>query len=237
MFRKALFALPLLVLLGVCSSRPAQAQWAVIDVGAIKQLIDEISVLHQELTTMQAQLNQARSAYQAITGDRGMEQLLAGTNRNYLPTDWANLQQVEQGGSASYGSLASSVDSLLNSNAVLSGQQVASLSSTEQAELTADREHAALAQALSRDALSTASARFAALQQLIGAIPTATDEKGALDLQARIEAEQAMLQNEAIKLSVLNATAQADQQAEYEQIEEQAIAQVGSLRTLPPIGL
>ena len=55
-------------------------------------------------------------------------------------------------------------------------------------------------QVTSRQALQVSSERFASLQQLIDAIPTATDPKAILDLQARIAAEQAMLQNEQTKL-------------------------------------
>ena len=55
----------------------------------------------------------------------------------------------------------------------------------------------------SRQALEVTSERFASLQQLIDAIPGATDPKAVLDLQARIAAEQAMLQNEQTKLMVL----------------------------------
>jgi type IV secretion system protein VirB5 len=237
MYRKILFALPLIALLAFGAPRPAQAQWAVIDVGAINQLVQEVAVLRQQLTTAQAELSQARDTYQAMTGDRGMERLLAGTDRNYLPTDWSALEQVGQGSSAAYGSLAASVQGLLNANAVLSAQQIATLSPTEQADIEADRQNAALLQALSRDELATASSRFGSLQELIDAIPTATDEKGILDLQARIEVEQVMLENEAIKLNVLNETERAQREADDEQIREQAIAEIGSLRDLPPMGL
>ena len=237
MFAKTLLIVPVLALVGLLTPNPARAQFAVIDVGAITQLVQEVTTLRQQLSTAQAELDQARSAYQAMTGDRGMERLLAGTNRNYLPTDWTDLEQVLQGGSASYGSLATSVQSLVGANSILSAQQIAALSPTERANVQSDREHAALLQALSRDELATASARFSALQQLIDAIPAATDEKGILDLQARIGVEQAMLENETIKLSVLNATAQAQEEAEDQQIREQAIAEIGSLRSLPPMGL
>ena len=235
--RKFLVGIPLLMLLAVAAPRPAQAQWAVIDVNAIVQLAKEVATLQQQLTTAQAELSEARTTYQAMTGDRGMERLLAGTPRNYLPTDWADLQQVLEGGSSAYGALASNTQGLITANAVLSGQQIAALSPTERAEVLADRQHAALLQALTRDALSTASARFSDLQQLINAIPAATDQKGALDLQARIAAEQAMLENETIKLDVLYQTQAAEREAEDEQIREQAIANIGSLRNLPPMGL
>lgn len=235
--RKFLVGIPLLIFLAVAAPRPAQAQWAVIDVNAIVQLAKEVATLQQQLSTAQAELSEARTTYQAMTGDRGMERLLEGTQRNYLPTDWADLQQVLQGSSSAYGALASNTQGLITANAVLSGQQIAALSPTERAEVLADRQHAALLQALTRDALSTASARFSDLQQLINAIPAATDQKGALDLQARIAAEQAMLENETIKLDVLYQTQAAEREAEDEQIREQAIANVGSLRNLPPMGL
>jgi type IV secretion system protein VirB5 len=237
MFRKIISSLPILALLAVLAPRSAHAQWAVIDVNAIVQLAKEVATLQQQLATAQAQLNEARTTYQAMTGDRGMEGLLAGTNRNYLPTDWADLAQVLEGASSSYGALAASEQSLVNAQAVLSAQQVAALSPTERQAVLTDREHAALLQAMTRDALSAASARFAALQELVNAIPTATDQKGILDLEARIAAEQGMLENESIKLNLLYETQAAERAAEDQQIREEAIAGIGSLRNLPPMGL
>jgi type IV secretion system protein VirB5 len=237
MIRKVLSVLPLVALLALLKPGEASAQWAVIDVGAITQLVQEVATLQQQLTTAQQELSQAQSTYQAMTGDRGMENLLGGLNRNYLPTDWAQLQQVLAGSSSTYGALASSVQGLVNSDAVLSSAQVSSLSPVERSDLIADREHAALLQAVTRDALSSASARFGELQQLIAAIPTATDEKGILDLQARIEAEGAMVANEAIKLQALYETLNAEDGAESQEIQEETIAQAGSLQSLAPMGL
>jgi hypothetical protein len=75
------------------------------------------------------------------------------------------------------------------------------------------------------------------LQQLITAIGTESDQKGALDLQARIAAEQSMLQNDQSKLAVLAQAAQGQRAAARQAAQEQAIADVGSFRTLPPMGL
>jgi type IV secretion system protein VirB5 len=213
----------------------AHAQWAVIDVAAINQLVQEVTTLQQALTTAQQELAQAQSEYAAITGNRGMSQLLSGTNWNYLPTDWSQLQAVLSGGGGAYGSLGSSVQSLVASNAVLTPQQVASLSATEQSALSASRTSTALLQALTRDALSTTSARFASLQELVNAIPTATDEKGVLDLQARIQAQETLLQNDEMKLGVLYQVAASQQQADEERAREQAIADIGSFSALPPL--
>jgi len=226
-----------LVLLSLANPRPAAAQWAVIDVSAIQQLVQQYAVLEQQLATLRSQLTQAQQQYAALTGGRGMQQLLSGINRNYLPANWTDLSAVMQGSSASYGTLGASVQGLVASNAVLSSQQVASLSSTEQAQLNAERQLPALLQGITRQELSAASGRFATLQELINAIPTATDAKGSLDLDARIAAEQTMLQNETTKLQVLYRTLEAQQWALDQQRREQAIADIGSLHTLPPMGL
>ena len=66
------------------------------------------------------------------------------------------------------------------------------------------------------------------IQQLIQAIPTATDQKGILDLQARIGAEQGMLQNEQTKLQTLYQAALAQARCCNNSEREQAIAAYGS---------
>lgn len=215
----------------------AQAQFAVIDVGAIGQLVQQVQTLRQQLETTRDQLNQARQQYESMTGGRGMQQLLAGTVRNYLPPDWAALEQVLQGAVGVYGALAADVQGLMDTNAVLTAQAVAALVPTQRQQLEAARREAALRQALTRAALRIASERFASIQGLIAAIGGAGDSKAILDLQARIAAEQGMLQNEAIKLDVLRQAAQADQWARQQRLREQAIADIGSLRNLPPLDL
>ncbi len=91
----------------------ARAQWAVIDVGAIAQLIQEVQTLRQQLTTAQAQLNQAEAALATTTGNRGMQLLLGGTNRNYLPTSAAQLIAASQG-VGGYPGLASGIQASIN---------------------------------------------------------------------------------------------------------------------------
>jgi type IV secretion system protein VirB5 len=237
MFSKIVTGFVLVGLLALSGTRPAHAQFAVIDVASLAQLIQQYSTLQQELTTAENQLNQARSAYAAITGSRGMQNLLSGTNRNYLPTNWSQVSQVMSGSSGAYPGLASNVTSIQNSNAVLTPAQVAALSPTEQAQLAQARQNPALLQATSRTALANSSDRFTSLQQLISAIGSATDEKGSLDLTARITAEQAMEQNEQTKLQVLYQVSRAQEWSRVQQVRERAIADQGSLRSLPPMGL
>lgn len=237
MFTKSLFATLLVAFFALGAPKAAHAQFAVIDVASVTQLVNEVKQLEEQVQTARSQLSQAQSEYAAITGSRGMEQLLAGTVRNYLPPDWTQLSQVMSGNSGSYPALATAFTTLVTANAILSPAQVALLSPAQQAQLTAARASPAMLQAMARAALANSSDRFTALQQLISALGSAADQKASLDLTARITAEQGMLQNESTKLEVLYQVAQSQEWARAQAVREQAIADQGSLRRLGPMGL
>jgi type IV secretion system protein VirB5 len=214
----------------IAGAPAAHAQFAVIDVASLTQLISEVQTLEQQLSTARNQLTQAQQEYQSITGSRGMDQLLPGIQRNYLPQSWTSLTS-ELSGSGGYPTLAADVQTALRSNAVLSTQQLASLSPAGSAQLQAERQPVALAQSISHEALANSSGRFATLQQLISAIGTASDQKSILELQARIAAETAMLQNEHTKLAVLFQALEAQQWTNEQRSRELAVAAQGQFAT------
>jgi type IV secretion system protein VirB5 len=210
----------------------ARAQWAVIDVPAIVQLVQEVQTMQQQLATARQQLQSAQQSLQAMTGDRGMSGLLAGVTRNYLPTNWTQVTSALPGqGTSGYRGLSTDAQSVMAANAVLSPQRFAMLSPADQQQIRAVRQWNAMQQALSQEALTNTSARFAAIQGLIAAISTAGDQKAILDLQARISAEQAMLQNEQTKLQVLYQATQAQESSLRQQAQERAIEEQGRFET------
>jgi type IV secretion system protein VirB5 len=208
--------------------RPAKAQWAVVDARAITQLVQQVKTMEQQLNTARDQLSQAQTELQSMTGSRGMQLLLNGTARNYLPSSWQQLVGAMQGAAGGYAGLASDVRAAVGANAVLSPQQLALLAPVDQQQIAAARQSSALKQALAQEALANASARFASLQSLVSAISTAADQKGILDLEARISAELGMLQNEQTKLQILRDATQAQDAVLRQQQVEQAIAGQGS---------
>lgn len=223
------------VTLSLASISAAHAQWAVVDVGAIAQLVQQLQTMQQQLDAAREQVAEARTQYRAITGSRGMQSLLRGVNRNYLPQDWAALVAAAQGAQGAYTALAAEIEAATRANAVLSPAQLAALSPTVRADIEATRRTTAMMQGLARQALQSTSHRFASLQQLIDAIANASDQKAVLDLQARIGAEAAMLANEQNKLEVLRQTAHAEGEAQRQRLLERAITDIGSLRQLPPL--
>ena len=72
---------------------PAEAQFAVIDVAAVNQLVQQMNAWQQQLMSMRMQLLQLEQTRIALTGFRGMDKLLPLTSadRNYLPLDAAGL--------------------------------------------------------------------------------------------------------------------------------------------------
>jgi type IV secretion system protein VirB5 len=201
---------------------PVHAQWAVIDAPAIIQLIQQVQTMEQELQTAKDQLTQAKQALQTMTGDRGMARLLNGTTRNYLPSSWPQLTSALQG-AGPYPGLSSEVRDAMVTNAVLSSQQLSLLSGADQQQIIAGRQVSALQQALTEEALTNVSGRFASIQSLIAAISSAGDQKAILDLQARIAAELGMLQNEQTKLQILHQATVARASVTAQQGREQVI--------------
>jgi type IV secretion system protein VirB5 len=209
----------------------AQAQWAVIDAPAIVQLVQEVRTMEEEVQTARDQLTQARQALQTMTGGRGMELLLNGTVRNYLPSSWSQLTTAAGGGAGAPSALAADVRNAIGTNAVLTPQQMSALSIADQRRIVAGRQSSALRQALAQEALANSSARFASIQSLVAAIPAAGDQKAILDLQARISAELGMLQNEQTKLQILHQASQAQDSINRQHEREQIIAGHGRFET------
>ena len=226
------------------TARPASAQFAVIDVAAIvqevqqvEQLTQQVETARQQLSTAQEALTQARAQLQALSGTRGMQSLLSGIPRNYLPQNAADLTALLSGSASGFGALSAQVEAGAAANAVLPDTVLSHLTAFERDGVLAARRRAALEQGISAQALTAASDRFASWQTLIDAIGTASDPKAILDLQARIEAEQGMLANEQVKEAVLTRSVAAEADIRRQQRREQAVLDIGSLRDLPPMGL
>lgn len=166
-----------------------------------------------------AQVKALEAQLKAITGDRGMGNLLSNQNRNYLPANWNDAMGVVNNGNGPYSALANAAQQIMQNQAVLSSADSANLTPQLQQLLAQTRSLSASQQALGQSAYQQASQRVNQLQQLVNAISGAPDQKAVLDLQARIQAEQTMLQNDQSKLQTV---------AQMGQAQAAAIAQMQS---------
>ncbi len=81
--------------------------------------------------------------------------------------------------------------------------------------------------AQSEKSLEQAQERFSDLTGLVAKVNASPDQKDILDLQARIGAEEVLLQNEIVKLSMLQSKAQANQAMYEQQLRQRAIESAG----------
>lgn len=206
-----------LVVAGGLFAPQAGAAMAVIDVRAIVQLKQQVSALRDQLA-------EARATVRAMTGSRGMQNLLnlSDAARNYLPRDWGALEGLRDSGV---------VRGLAAAQAVLSAAQLAGLTADDRALVEGQRQSRALLQQMTREALARTSDRFASLRTLQAAIGSATDAKAIADLSGRIEIENAMLANEQAKLDTLYQLAASEQRALEWRTRERTVAAHGSFGT------
>lgn len=202
----------------------AYPQLAVIDSASVSQLVTQAGMLQEQLATAQGQLARADEQLRALQGARGMEQLLSGTLRNYLPSQWSQLQQLILAREPAYAALSRELVSLLDANMILPETYLVKFSPQARGHIQATRQHAAMLQVLSHEALAVSSSRFDSIQRLIDAIPEALDPKAIMDLQACIGAEQSMLQNEENKLQALYQSMHAQERVDHQQLQENLIA-------------
>jgi type IV secretion system protein VirB5 len=223
----SLKATSLIVLLAASCS--AAATVPVVDLAAIQQLIQEMMAWDQQLQSMRLQLGQLQQTKAALTGSRGMDQLLRITPaaRNYLPTDWVGLAGVLQGGVAVDPALVQAARAQLTANAILDAADISRLPAGLQLLLGGEREAVAATQAVTRAAYARSSDRFATLATLIEQIRATPDAKAIAELQGRIEAEQAMLANEGLKLAALGQLTDAERGARELARRESAIRSHG----------
>ena len=196
-------AMLLVVLLAMSGS--VGAAMPVVDIAAVQQLLREITAWNEQLQGMRLQLTQLQQTRAALTGPRGMDQVLPLTPaaRNYLPSDWSGVSELIHGGAAADPALAAAARGQLATNAVLSAADLSRLPQVLQSLLANEREAVAAGQALTRAAYSRSSERFVSLTTLIDRIRATPDAKAIAELQGRIEAEEAMLANESVKLGAL----------------------------------
>ncbi|KPF78353.1 hypothetical protein IP88_04185 [alpha proteobacterium AAP81b] len=198
---------------------PAEAQMAVIDARAIFQLKSQID-------QMRAQYQQLRQTYSAIAhapdaAVQGLgQQLNTRQLRNALPGRSA-VQDMLSG----TGQLNGAGQQMLGQNRVYTpaGQDF------QAREMNRSATSIAGAQAMASDLYASATARIDALQAIEGQLATAPDQKTVLDLQARVQAEQAYIQAQQVQAQSLAMWQASQQRSEQQRRSEQRRQSIDSL--------
>jgi type IV secretion system protein VirB5 len=181
----------------------------VFDASNTAQAIQQVQQGVQQLQQLKAQLDQAQQLYQSLNqisnvGD--IAQLLGNpTLRQYLPPEFSQLQGVLTASTTDdYLNLAGRAASLYDQNSVKPGddyynQELARIGTRSAGETS-----------LAQQIYDAANARLQGLQQLQAKVADpSNDARAVADLQARVQAEQALIANDQMRLQGLAMLQQA----------------------------
>lgn len=214
-----------LVFFGATSAR---AGIPVIDAAnlanSVQQVIawgEQYGQMAQQYQQLVQQYNQAVTTFNSLNGIRGMADLVNNPAlRKYLPNEWSQAMNLINNPNG-YTSLQTSINSIKAATKVM-GLEQTNLSATSDAgrAFVGAQNQTATNRALSEEGFKQASDRITAIQSLIDKVNGAPEQKDVLDLQARIQAEQAMVQNESVKLALLSQLQQAQRDMQSQQARE-----------------
>lgn len=204
-------------LLGVLSCFNAHAQIPVTDVASLTQQIQQVAAWAQQIQGMKDQLTQQQQLFNSMNGARGIGQLLNNPElKNALPADWQKVYSSIQSGG--YAGLTGAAKAIRDANAIYDCNLGAASTMTR-----CKRELNKVAQdkAFASDAYAAAQRRLDNIQALMGQIDNTTDAKQIFELQARMQAENGMIQNEQTKLMMFKMMADSEDKLIAQQKREQ----------------
>ncbi|OLK23338.1 P-type DNA transfer protein VirB5 [Xanthomonas oryzae] len=198
------------------------AQIPVTDGASIAQQvsaqIETIAKWKMQYDQMTSQINQMKQQYESLTGSRGLGNILNNPAlREYLPSDWQGVyDSVKSGG---YAGLSGRAASIYESNKVYDAcahYKVAEQRTACEARAVKGSQDKAFA----LDAYDKAKSRLNQIDQLMAKINDTHDPKAIAELQGRIAAEQAMIQNEQTKLQMYQMVAAAEDRLQQQRQRE-----------------
>lgn len=208
------------------------AQVPVTDVASITQRAqDQLQTIAQmvsQLEQLKAQLDQAQRQYKSTTGSRGMGSLLSGENYAAVPTDWHETLDM-MNGAGKYAGISGLAKKVLGTMNGVDPKVFDDVDSAYGKLYGSQAGEAATYQALQGTAYNNTSARFGRLKTLVAKIDEAPDMKAVGDLNARIGAEQVMLQNEQLKMQALAQLRQSQKDMEEVRMSQMR-AETGKVR-------
>ena len=203
-------------------SHTAHAQIPVTDGASIAQSIaqqvETIAKWKLQYDQMMSQIEQAKQQYESLTGSRGLGNVMNDPQyRDYLPGDWqAVYDAVKNGG---YNGLSGTAKTVYDGNKVYDTCQ---FFPEEQQRLACEASAVKGAQdkGFALDAYEKAKSRINQSDQLMGKINNTSDPKAIAELQGRIAAEQANIQNEQTKLQMYSMVAAAEDRVQQQRQKE-----------------
>ena len=174
----------------------------------LTELKKQVDTLTSQLKVAQDQLAQAKQLYDSFNKLTNANDIGALLNtpefRKVLPQQFSDIERLISGQGS--GNFASAIDQYLAQNRAYTGNNA---NSYYQSELDRIARQTGAKHSLGQAVYDTGSQRIDALEELRKRISSATDVKEVLDLSARLQAEQALLQNDVLRMQGLAMIQQA----------------------------
>lgn len=182
--------------------------------------VEDIAKFVEQIEQLKAQLTQMQQQYEALTGTRNLGDILNNPAfQDYLPADWQNVYKSLQNGG--YSGLTGTAAAIRDANRLFDTCAAKQGEAKTLCERAASK--AAQDKAFADDAFDRARSRWDQIEGLMRQINQTHDPKGIAELQGRIAAETAAIQNEQVKMNLYAMAAQAeDRLIEQQQRENSA---------------
>lgn len=201
----------------------AHAGIPVIDLANLAQAVQEVLSSITQIQNQISQIRQLQAQYEAISGSRNLGAILNNPLlQDYVPRDAVQvIRTIEADG---YGGLQGAGKALRDARMVYNCMD---LDGVERARCQAALSRPYQSKAWLEEAMERAGARTAQINALMGQINATADQKAILELQGRLQAENALLQHEATQISLARGIAEAEVQvaaarAREGQLEQQS---------------
>jgi type IV secretion system protein VirB5 len=195
----------------------------VIDAANLAQAVEQVSAWAQQYQQMATQFQQMQQDYASVTGQRGFQSLINDESaREYLPQTASEMVTLTP--------YASQISANITANQIINPSTISDV--TTQNDVTAKQKFIATYQAATEASFNQAGQRFSHMQTLIDSIGSTPDPKAIAELNARIAAESAMLQNEQLKVQLANQVYQSQMMIQAQQQREKQLA-VGTGTYIP----
>lgn len=207
----------------ILASAPAHAQVAVFDASTYAKVLQETQTALKQLQQLQQQVQQGQqllTSLNQISNVNGLATVLEQpTLRSFLP-DAGAFVTAAQGDLNTLGAIGQNARAIRNANQLY----VAPSGDAAGGDLMAAGNRAALNLAAGQAIVQAGATRLTGLQQLESGLNTAANARAVLDLQARLQAEEAMIADDQMRIQGLAMTQAAEAQVQTQRDQERAAA-------------
>lgn len=199
----------------------ALAQVPVTDIALNTQTtmnqVTNLAKYMQMIAQYKTQIDQLKQQYESLNGVRGLGQILDNPEfKNYLPTEWQDVYtRVQNGG---YQGLTGTAQAIRDANALFDTCNAKTGADKTLCERAASK--GAQDKAFADEAFDKAKDRLTQIEGLMRQINMTQDPKAIAELQARIAAEGAAIQNEQTKMQLFALASQAEDRLIQQQRRE-----------------